>query len=188
MDARYGLLWIWSTVWCKRMSSARHQFLLVLQLNIRWMQHKVFVKFCYISGDWMIITGIDGWSRGHFDSGVSLGHDLYDYLPLSLSQFDTAMHFLWPWLRGWMGAQYLEPLSPEGWLSTGHTPRIHIWAPPPAAGLYALKQWVQAKLKHLYTTMHVILIPCFLDWEEWRSRFDKQTNIWFVMTAGSCWL
>ena len=84
-----------------------------------------------------------------------------------------------------MGAEYAEPLTPEGWLLTGHAPGTHVWAPPPAAAHYALKQVAQARLKRPYTTTHVILIPRLLYREEWQARFEKETDIWFAMSTGA---
>ena len=37
----------------------------------------------------MIKTGIDGLSRGDYDSGVLLGFNARDFLPLSLSASDS---------------------------------------------------------------------------------------------------
>lgn len=36
----------------------------------------------------MIATGIDSLSRGDNDSGVHLGYDLWDFLPLDVGAFD----------------------------------------------------------------------------------------------------
>jgi hypothetical protein len=80
------------------------------------MQTEVYLKLCHISGYQMIATGIDGWSRGNFDAGISLDYYLRDYLPLAVSAFDIAAGSLRPWLKWRMGSHYSEPLTPEGWL------------------------------------------------------------------------
>ena len=129
----------------------------------------------------MIETGIDGWSRGDFESGVSLGYDLRHYLPLARTAFEVAGCTLIPWLRDWMGGSYKAPLSPEGWFWAGHMPGVHVWIPPPAAALIALRQLARTRHKRPYCMTHVVLIPRILYWEEWQTCFEKEMDIWFVM-------
>ena len=38
-----------------------------------------------------------------------------------------------------------------------------------------------------YTTTHVVIIPCLLYQAEWRSRFEKEVNLWFILHHGSVW-
>ena len=177
----------WSAVWRKGLSSAEHLFRLMLQLKIACREHEVYLSVCHISGNRMIATGVDGWSRGDFESGVSLGFDLRDYLPLERTALEVAGETLIPWLRSWMGDDYTAPLTPEGWFWKGHMPGIHLWAPPPAAGRIALRQLSRAKHKRPEQLTHVVLIPRLLYWEEWQGRFEKEMDLWFMMHAGSAW-
>ena len=178
---------VWSAVWLKGLSTAKHLFDLVLRLRIECRLHEVYLNVCHISGDRMIETGIDGWSRGDFETGISLGYDMRTYLPLERGAFDVAGPTIIPWLRTWMGDDYQGPLSPEGWFWDGHLPGVHVWAPPPAAALIALKQLSRSKLKRRHEVTHVVLIPRLLYWEEWQSRFEKEMDVWFVLHCGSVW-
>ena len=44
------------------------------------------------------------------------------------------------WCKSWMGSGFHKPLTQEGWFEEGLLPGVHVWAPPPAAALIALKQ------------------------------------------------
>ena len=178
---------VWSAVWLKGLSTAKHLFTLVLKLRIECRIHEVYLNVCHISGNRMIETGIDGWSRGDFETGISLGYDLRNFLPLDKSAFEVAGASLIPWLKSWMGKDYSRPLDPEGWFWDGHLLGIHLWTPPPAAALIALKQLSRTKQKRRFDVTHIVLIPRLLYWEEWQSRFEKEMDIWFVMHHGTAW-
>lgn len=135
----------------------------------------------------MIATGIDGWSRGDRDAGVSLGHDLRDYLPLDKPAFEWPGQELETWCKGWLGSQYSPPLRAEAWYREGHLPGVHIWAPPPAAGLEVLKQISKSRLKRMERVAHVFICPRLLYQEEWRGRFEKEMDIWFFLNHGDVW-
>ena len=178
---------VWSAVWSRGLSTAKHLFDLVLRLRVECRLHEVYLTVCHISGDRMIESGIDGWSRGDFETGISLGYDMRNFLPLDRSATDVAGPTIIPWLKTWMGDDYHGPLSPEGWFWDGHMPGVHVWTPPPAAALIALKQLSRSKLKRRHDVTHVVLIPRLLYWEEWQSRFEKEMDIWFVMHTGDVW-
>jgi len=178
---------VWSYVWNKGMSTAKHLFSLVLELKKEARNHEVFVKSCHISGDRMIATGMDGLSRGDNDAGVSLGYDIREFVPLHLSAWDVAGHTLEDWCTRWMGSDYQAPLAPEGWFDDGHRPGIHVWAPPPAAALIALKEMARSRHKRPYNTTHVVLIPRLLYQEEWRKRFEKEVDLWFILSHDTAW-
>jgi hypothetical protein len=105
----------WSAVWLKGLSTAKHLFELVLKLKVECRIHEVYKHVCHISGTRMIETGIDGWSRGDFETGISLGYDLRlrTFLPLAQSSIEVAGAKLIPWLRSWMAEDYMGPLTPE---------------------------------------------------------------------------
>ena len=178
---------VWSYVWTKGMSTAKHLFDLVLDLKILAREHEVYLRSCHISGDRMIATGMDGWSRGIHDAGLSLGYDIRDFVPLNLSAWDVAGRTLEDWCLSWMGSDFNTPLTPEGWFDDGHRPGIHIWAPPPAAALIALKQLANSRHKRPHTTTHVVLIPRLLYQEEWQRRFEKEVDLWFYLSPGDVW-
>lgn len=121
----------WSAVWLKGLSTAKHLFKLVLRLKIECRIHEVYLHVCHISGDRMIESGIDGWSRGDFETGISLGYDLRTFLPLARSCLEVAGETLLPWLRNWLGDDFTGVLSPEDWFWRGHLPGSHVWTPHP---------------------------------------------------------
>ena len=86
-----------------------------------------------------------------------------------------------------MGEDYSSPLAPEGWFEEGHKSGVHIWAPPPAAALIVLKEMGRARHKRPYTATHVVIIQRLLYGEEWRKRFEKEVDLWFVMNHGDAW-
>jgi len=131
---------VWSAIWTKGMSHARHLFHLVLTLKQVAREHEVYIHCFHISGDRMIASGVDGLSRGNYDSGISLGFDVRQFLPLNVSAWDIAGNVLADWCKSWMGEDYRSPLSPVGWFEEGHRPGIHLWAPPPVAALIVLKE------------------------------------------------
>ena len=88
---------MWSQVWHKGMSTAKHLFKLVLSLRLAARDREVWLKDFHISGNRMIATGMDGWSRGNFDAGISLGYDLRQYFPLNVSAFDYEGQTLGDW-------------------------------------------------------------------------------------------
>jgi hypothetical protein len=177
----------WSAVWLKGLSTAKHLFMLVLRLKIECRIHEVYLHVCHISGDRMIETGLDGWSRGDFETGVSLGYDLRTFLPLSRSCIDVAGTTLLPWLRNWLGDDFTGLLAPEDWFWKGHLPGVHVWTPPPGAALIALKQLSRSKQKRPHELTHIVMIPRLLYWEEWQSRFEKEMDVWFAMHTGESW-
>ena len=135
----------------------------------------------------MIATGIDGRSRGNFDAGVSLGHDLRQYIPLDKGAFDLAGPSLTTWLRGWMEDDFSPPLDPIDWFKQGHRPGIHLWAPPPAAALVSLKQLARSRHKRPHTVTHVFVCQRLLWQERWRRRFEKEMDVWFILHSGLYW-
>jgi hypothetical protein len=151
------------------------------------MEHKVYLHVCHISGDHMITMGINGWSRGDFAIGVSLGYDSRNYVLFLLSALEVGRQRLAVWLRSWMGADYATTLMPERWFWKGHQPGIRIWSPPPVAALIVLKQLAQLQQTWPYDTQHIVIIPWLLCQEEWKYRFEKETDIWFVLHTGEVW-
>ena len=95
----------------------------------------------------MIATGIDGRSQGNLDAGVSLGFDIRNFIPINKGTFDLAGPLLENWCKNWMGTNFSPPLEPVHWFWEAHQPGVHIWAPPPAAALVALKQLARSRHK-----------------------------------------
>jgi hypothetical protein len=86
-----------------------------------------------------------------------------------------------------MGEDYAPPLTPVGWFEKGHHPGVHIWTPPPAATLIALKELSRSCHTRPSEVTHVVMIPRLLWDEEWQSRFEKEVYVWFILHNGSLW-
>jgi hypothetical protein len=68
-----------------------------------------------------------------------------------------------------MGNDFAPLLSPEGWFDEGHLPGVHLWTPPPAAVLIALKELSRSGHKSPSEVTHVVMIPRLLWDEKWQS-------------------
>jgi len=86
-----------------------------------------------------------------------------------------------------MGSDYSSPLEASDWYERGHLAGVHVWSPPPAAALEALKQLARSRLKRPFLVTHVVLIQRLLYQEEWRRRFEKEMDFWFIMKPGIVW-
>jgi len=120
-------------------------------------------------------------------AGISLGYDLRLYLPLNVSAFEVKDNKLKDWCKSWMGSDYSSPLEPLDWFGKGHQPGVHIWSPPPAAALVAMKELAMSRHKRPYDVTHVVLIPRLLWQEEWRRRFEKEVDFWFSLKPCNSW-
>jgi hypothetical protein len=78
---------VWSAVWNKGLSSARHLFYLDLALKQEARKHEVFVHYFHISGERMIASGVDGLSHGNYDAGILLCINVQQFMPLNLSAY-----------------------------------------------------------------------------------------------------
>ena len=81
-----------------------------------------------------------------------------------------------------MEKDYSPPLEPIEWFTKGHKPGIHLWALPPAAALIALKQLARSRQKRPHFVQHVFVCQRLLWQEEWRRRFEKEMDLWFIFT------
>ena len=178
---------VFSGVWHKGMSSARHLFDLVLCLKKECHKHEVFLHVFHISGERMIACGIDGASRGNEDTGVLAGFDLRTYFPIDKSAFELANRELTEWCKYWMGDDFGHPLKPIDWYIKGHTPGVHVWSPPPGAALMCLNQLSLARHKRPHGSTHVFFCPRLLWDEDWRKRFEKEMDLWFMLHVGTHW-
>jgi hypothetical protein len=176
---------VWLAVWNKGLSSARHLFYLVIALKQEACKHEVFLHCFHISGDRMIASGVDVLSCGNYDAGISLGIDAPQFMPLNVSAWDVAGDVLANWCKCWMGKDYAPLLTLVRWFEHGHQSDVHIWAPPPAAALIALKELAIFCHKCPSEVTHVVLIPRLLWDKEWRHWFEKEMAILFSMQNSS---
>jgi hypothetical protein len=178
---------VWSAVCNKGMSSVRHLFDLLVDIKVLCHEHNVFYHCFHISGERMIATGIDGLSRGDQESGIALGYDVSDFLPLDVGAFDYPDNHLVEWCEGWMRDDYKPPATPIEWFLEAQKPGENIIAPPDVAALHALKEIARGWHKRPRDVTYVILIPRVLYQEEWRSRFQKEIDVWFPLLPGEFW-
>jgi hypothetical protein len=77
------------------MSHAHHLFRVVLTLKQVAREHEVYIHCFHISGDRMIASGVDGLSRGNYDSGISLGFDVVSFChcPKRVGCFGSSTRF-----------------------------------------------------------------------------------------------
>lgn len=101
----------------------------MLQLRLEARKHEVYLHVFHISGDRMIACGMDGWSRGDYDAGISLGYDLRSFLPLNISAFEVKDNKLKDWCKSWMGSDYSPPLEPARTGSGRDTSLVFISGP-----------------------------------------------------------
>ena len=176
---------VWSYITKKGMSSKRGLSDLVREIRKECLKRGIFLHPIHVSGDRMIRLGFDGLSRGDLDSGLMLGHDLRDLVPVGSSAFDVAGAPLMEWTKWWMADAYVPPLSYEGWYTEGHKAGCHLWTPPPGGALIALEEIAQAKLKRPFEVLHVMICPRLLYFEEWERRFAKEMDFWMIIPTNS---
>ncbi len=86
-----------------------------------------------------------------------MGHDIYNLILLHKSCFELGGKLLTQWFKGWMKADFTPPLEPIEWFTKGHSPGVHLWAPPPAAALVALKQLLISRQKRPPYVTHIFV-------------------------------
>eukprot|EP00978_Attheya_sp_CCMP212_P039166 scaffold201305_cov47-Attheya_sp.AAC.2 len=74
----------------------------------------------------MIRTGYDGGSRGDYDTGGFAGENHLEFVPLHTIALEWGGDVLETNLRLWLGKDYTDPLTVEGWFTTGHSSTHHI--------------------------------------------------------------
>jgi hypothetical protein len=106
---------VWSAIWNKGSSSARHLIDLVLTCKQEARKHEVFLHCFHILGNRMIASGVDGLSCGNYYASILLGIDVHQFLPMNVSAWELAGNVLEGWCKSWMGRDYTPPLMPKGW-------------------------------------------------------------------------
>ncbi len=106
---------------------------------------------------------------------------------MNVSAWDVAGNLLEGWCKSWMDKDYAPQLTPKDRFEHGHQPGIHIWTLPLAAVLFALKKLARSCHKQPSQVTHVVLIPLLLWDKVWRSCFEKEVDIWFILHNGFIW-
>ena len=128
----------------------------MLDLRHLEMTYGFILYVVHIAGTRMIMSGIDGLSRGDLDKGLMGGASPLEFVALHLLATVRSPK-LTERLRTWMpsGTNFL---SPEGWFRQGHKKRPWIWALAPAAVDISLDQLCIACHKDSYV-FHVVVVP-----------------------------
>jgi hypothetical protein len=161
-------------------SKSRELHKLVLCLRVLEMKLGVRIWVVHVSGSRMIMTGIDGVSRGDMNAGVMAGADMLSFVSQNLS----AMHRspkLTNWLQSWVGdgANFLEPSQ---WPKIHENHGTYVWSPPPAAAPAAL-EWLDESVHKRPTSVHVIVIPRLLT-ALWRKQLGNITDLMLTVPLG----
>ena len=86
-----------------------------------------------------------------------------------------------------MGKDFSSPLTPVEWFYEAHKPGLHLWAPPPVAALIALEKIARSRQKRPHHDTHIFMCQRLLWQEEWRRRFEKEMDPWFIFYPGIYW-
>ena len=92
-----------------------------------FMLHLVYLELrgCFrlhifwVSGTRQIASGVDGFSRGCLTDGISSYGSILDFVCLNGTSFDYSASLLL-WVQTYIGVNYIEPLTSEGWLKECH--------------------------------------------------------------------
>jgi len=168
-------------------SSSRKLFELVLRLKKLEWEFGLNLHVVHVAGKRMIAQGTDGMSRADFTEGVMAGHAMGDYVPLHLGVGERSAGLL-EWVLGWLGGLETglgEPtiLPPEDWFGRGHSPGIHVWAPPPAAAEVVVEQVGRSRHKRP-TNLHVVVVPRLMT-GRWRRAMARQADFYFRIPVGT---
>ena len=185
----------------KGSSSSPLLFELVVRLYKLEMQFLCRIQVVHVAGTRMIAQGTDGLSRGDMFEGVMKGASMLSFVPLHKTAIERSPKLL-DWVSGWCEVAdfgSLEVLDEDGWFERGHDidgSRLNpdgmwlpgyrsgnfVWAPPPAAGRFAVSELRQARLKR-QASFHVVLIPKLMQ-AEWRRQLYKGADLIFDLPVG----
>ena len=58
---------------------------------------------------------------------------------------------------------------------------------PPSVARQALSELAKSRFKRPYGVTHVFICPRLLWQEEWRRRFERELDFWFILNPGLAW-
>jgi hypothetical protein len=160
---------------------------LATELRMLTLVGNFVLNIFHVAGTRMIEIGVDGLSRGEKHIGALLGTP-QSAAPLHLSPLERAP-LLRAWLEGWIGEEF-RVAEPIDWFHAAqHTGQdgasgVWVWDLPPGAALAALEELGTARLKRHEQLQGVVLVPQLLQ-NEWRRRFCKIVDFYFVVPAGA---
>jgi len=163
------------------------------------MSGRICLHMIHIAGSRMISQGTDGLSRGNVNSGVMTGLPILQFVPLHLSALQRSPPVL-SWVGAWSSDSSLQPLSPEGWFTSGHgiqggiytdehiwvpnqTPNhTFLWCPAPAAASATVDELAMSRLKRTHI-LHIFLCPRLFT-SSWRKKLYKVSDLVVELPLG----
>jgi len=158
----------------KGTSKSRRLFELVLELRKLEMMGTFKLHLIHVAGTRMIESGIDGLSRGDFNTGVMTGRSILDYVPLAFSAVERSPEVV-EWIKSWV-PEDLEArfLKPDEWMSPFEKGKCYVWSPPPAAADFAVELLAEGihKRPHSY---HIVVVPRLMTYR-WHKVLGKTSD------------
>jgi len=182
-------------------SPSRTLFSLILRLRLLEMSGQLRIHMIHVAGSHMIDQGTDSLSRGDYVSGVMAGQSILSFIPLHESALDHQVALL-PWIRTWFPDPGVQPLTPEGWYTTGQgwgadaytsegywypvpsTTPAYLWAPAPAAASAAVDALALSRFKRP-SLLHVFLCPRLMT-HLWRKKLFKVADVVLDLLPRPC--
>jgi hypothetical protein len=152
---------------------------LVVRLRRLDMSGTLRLHVTHIAGSRMIVSGVDGLSRGNVTEGLMLQPSVATFggfIPLHLSALARSPALL-AWLRSWVPYRGITPLTPAEWFTKGHgltgageqlegggwdpelSPHVWFcWDPAPAAAGAAVAELGLSRHKRPHLN-HVFICP-----------------------------
>jgi len=172
-------------VFWKGSSENKDLFEMMLELRTFCLEHGAILHLVHCAGTRMIAQGTDGLSRGELHMENLLNREL-QVVPLHLGAFDRSPGVL-DWIKDWTNGVGLpiQAAEPVDWPYKAHfATATWVWAPPPAAALYALEELALARLKRGKTHASVVVIPRLMS-PEWFRRFVRSVDLYFTVDVGA---
>jgi hypothetical protein len=160
---------------------------LATKLRMLTLVRNFVLHIFHVAGTRMIEIGVDGLSRGEKHVGA-LSDTPQSAAPLHLSPTQRSPALI-AWLCTWLGNDH-KIATPKDWfhdaqqVSDDGSFETWVWDLPPGAALAALEELGTARLKRHERLQGVVLVPQLLQYE-WRRRFCKIVDVYFVLAAGA---
>ena len=164
----------------KGSSKNRDLHSLVLRLRKIEMQIGMSLHIIHISGKRMILSGVDGLSRGDNSTGIMAGHSALSFVPLHLTALERSPS-LGEWIRSWSDDPVF--LSYDQWLDPHSVRGTYVWCPPPAAARDMLDFMTDSVLKRP-SSVHIVVVPRLMT-AYWFKVLGKATDVLFTLPCGS---
>ena len=162
-------------------SHSQSLYELMLELKQISLENGFILKLVHITGTRMIAQGKDGLSRGELHIGALLNKEMIN-VPLHLDPISRSPKLL-QWCQSWSEPN-MQAWTPLQWFHDAHQEGMGIWSLPPAAALDALEELSVARLVRPSQVTAIVLVPQLLQ-PEWRRRFVRCVDLYFVIAAGS---